>query len=74
MLNSAIDEAIVMTDGSDDATVARDMITVHGTRTRDAALVDQVTRATSWIRVRGVIQRQQAGNAPPIANLSRTRK
>ena len=48
-LNRVIDEAIVMNDGSDDRTLARDMIDVHGPEAatvarenaRDAALAGQ---------------------------------
>ncbi len=73
-LNTTIDEAIVMTDGSDDETLARDMIEVHGTKAatvarenaRAAALAGQAAQAKSWIRVLGVIQRHQADKASPI--------
>jgi hypothetical protein len=52
MLNAAIDEAIVMTDGSDDGTVVGDMIEVRGTQAatvarenaRAAALAGQAAR------------------------------
>ena len=72
--NTAIDEAIVMTDGSHDQTLARDMIEVHGTKAatvargnaRAAALAGQAAHAKSWIRVLGIIQRQQAAIASPI--------
>jgi hypothetical protein len=61
-----------MTDGSDDQRLARDMIDVHGTEAaavarknaRAAALAGQAPQAKSWIRVLGVIQRQQAGKTP----------
>jgi hypothetical protein len=65
---------MVMTDGSSDETLARDMIDVHGTEAatvargnaRAAALAGQAPQAKSWIRVLGVIQRQQVGKASPI--------
>ena len=63
-----------MNDGSDDQTLARDMIDVHGPEAatvarenaRDAALVGQAPQAKSWIKVLGFIQRQLADNASPI--------
>ena len=63
-----------MTDGSSDETLARDMIDVHGTEAatvargnaRAAALAGQAPQAKSWIRVLGVIQRQQVGKASRI--------
>jgi hypothetical protein len=65
---------MVMTDGSSDETLARDMIDVHGTEAatvargnaRAAALAGQAPQAKSWIRVLGVIQRQQVGKASRI--------
>jgi hypothetical protein len=56
-----------MTDGSDDQKLARDMIDVHGTEAatvargnaRAAALAGQAMQAKSWIKVLGIIQRQQ---------------
>lgn len=59
----------MMIDGSDDHKLARDIIDVHGTEAatvargnaRGAALAGQAAQAKSWIRVLGVIQRQQAG-------------
>ncbi len=59
----------MMTDGRDEETLTRDMIEVHGTaaatvardNARAAALAGQAAQAKSWIRVLGVIQRQQAG-------------
>jgi hypothetical protein len=56
-------------DESDEQTLARDMIEVHGAEAptvarenaRAAALAGQATRAKSWIRVLGIIQRRQAG-------------
>jgi len=61
----------VMTGGSDDHKLARDMIDVHGreapavarTNARAAALAGQAMQARSWIRVLGIIQRQQVGKA-----------
>jgi len=61
-------------DESDEQTLARDMIEVHGAEAptvarenaRAAALAGQVVRAKSWIRVLGLIQRRQADQAPPI--------
>ena len=63
-----------MSDESNERTVARDMIEVHGVEAptvarenaRGAALAGQVAGAKSWIRVLGLIQRQQANQAPPI--------
>lgn len=55
-------------------TLARDIIEVHGAEAvavarenaRIAALAGQALRAKSWIRVLGIIQRRQAGQAAPI--------
>ena len=63
-----------MTDGSDDHDLARDMIDVHGREAatvarenaRAAALAGQPTQAKYWIRVLGIIQRQQAGKVSAI--------
>jgi hypothetical protein len=63
-----------MNDGSDDQTLARDMIDVHGREAatvarenaRAAALAGQAPQAKSWIKVLGIIQRQLADNASPI--------
>jgi hypothetical protein len=63
----------VITDRADEPSLARDMIEVHGTEAatvaRDnacaAALGGQVVRAKSWIRVLGMIQKQQAAKASP---------
>jgi hypothetical protein len=63
-----------MTDDSDDQSLARDMIEVHGLNAatvardnaRGAALAGQAMQAKAWIRVLGTIQRQQAARAPPI--------
>ena len=56
--NTAIDEATVMPNGSDDHKLARDMIEVHGTEAatvarenaRAAALAGQALQAKSWIK------------------------
>jgi hypothetical protein len=61
----------MMTDGSDDQRLARDMIDVHGreaatvarANARAAALAGQASQAKSWIKVLGMIQRQLADNA-----------
>ena len=53
----------------DEASLARDMIDVHGSEAatvarenaRGAALAGQPAQAKSWIRVLGNIQRQQTG-------------
>jgi hypothetical protein len=66
-LDTTIDEVTVIADGADDSALARDMIEVHGTEAatvardnaRVAALGGQALRAKSWIRVLGMIQRQQ---------------
>lgn len=60
------------TDGDDEQSLARDMIEVHGREAatvarenaRGAALAGQPARAKAWIRVLGLIQRQQAARAP----------
>ena len=57
-----------MADDPDEASLARNMIDVHGAEAaviarrnaRDAAVAGQATQAKSWIRVLGIIQRQQA--------------
>jgi hypothetical protein len=61
-----MDQAMMMTDGSDDRRLARDMIDVHGREAatvargnaRAAALAGQAPQAKSWIKVLGMIQRQ----------------
>ena len=71
-LDTAIDE-MVITDSADEPSLARDMIEVHGweaatvarDNARTAALGGQISQAKSWIRVLGMIQRQQAAKAPP---------
>jgi hypothetical protein len=63
-----------MTEGADDNKLARDMIDVHGREApavargnaRAAALAGQAIQARSWIRVLGIIQRQQSGKASAI--------
>jgi hypothetical protein len=60
-----------MADGSDDHKLARDIIHVHGREAlavarknaRAAAIAGQAMQARSWIRVLGIIQRQQASNS-----------
>ena len=60
-----------MTDETDDDTLARDIIDVHGSRAavvardnaRTAALAGQGMRARSWIRVLAIIQRRQGRQA-----------
>jgi hypothetical protein len=71
--DAAIDEATVTTDRADEPSLARDMIEVHGAEAatvarnnaRAAALGGQRLRAKFWIRVLGLIQRNQAGKAMP---------
>ena len=71
---AAIDEARVIADGADEPSLARDMIEVHGARAaavardnaRTATLGGQALRAKFWIRVLGMIQRQQAAKASPV--------
>jgi hypothetical protein len=66
-----------MSDGSDNDKLAGDMIDVHGTEAatvarenaRAAALAGQPRQAKYWIRVLGIIQRQQAGKAAAIPTL-----
>ena len=56
------------TTAPNDETIARDMIAAYGTEAavvartnaRAAAVAGQIARAKSWIRVLGIIQRQQA--------------
>jgi hypothetical protein len=75
--DAAIDEATVITDGADERSLARDIIEVHGAEAasvarnnaRAAALGGQRLRAKFWIRVLGLIQRQQAGKAMPPRGL-----
>ncbi len=71
----------VLTEGSDDAVARlRDMIEVHGLEAaavaRDnaapplhAALAGQATRAKAWIRVLGIIQKQQGIRASPMRSV-----
>ena len=57
-----------MADGSDEQSLARDIIDVHGAESaiiargnaRSAALAGQLTQAKSWVRVLGIIQWRQA--------------
>ena len=70
-LDAAIDEAMVITEGADELSLACDIIEVHGPEAaavarrnaRAAALAAQIPQAKSWIRVLGMIQRQQTGKA-----------
>ena len=63
-----------MNDGPDNDKLAGDMIDVHGREAatvarenaRAAALAGQPTQAKYWIRVLGIIQRQQAGKVSAI--------
>ena len=72
------DQVLAMNDGSDDDKLAGDMIDVHGRaaavvareNARAAALAAQPTRAKYWIRVLGIIQKQQAGKVSAIGTLS----
>jgi len=69
---------MVTADGPDDHKLARDMIDVHGTEAatvargnaRAAALAGQAAQAKAWIRVLGIIQRQQAGIASAIRTIA----
>ena len=62
-------EETLLSEGSDDGKLARDMIDVHGREAatvarenaRAAALGGQAAQAKSWIRVLGIIQHQLAG-------------
>jgi len=66
-----------MNDGDDDKLAGDNMIDVHGKKAatvarenaRAAALAGQPTQAKYWIRVLGIIQRQQAGKAAAIPTL-----
>jgi len=63
-----------MSDGPDNYKLAGDMIDVHGREAatvarenaRAAALAGQPMQAKYWIRVLGIIQRQQAGKVSAI--------
>jgi hypothetical protein len=65
---------MVMTDDIDDDTLIHDMIEVHGSgaaavareNARTAALAGRGMQARSWIRVLGLIQRRQAGQASSV--------
>jgi hypothetical protein len=65
---------MVMTNDIDDDTLVHDMIEVHGAQAatvarenaRAAALAGQGMQARSWIRVLGLIQRRQAGQASSV--------
>ena len=69
----SLDVITAMTDGPDGQLLARDMIEVHGIEAatvargnaRGAALAGQAMKAKEWIRVLGIIQRQQAARALP---------
>lgn len=58
----------MIADGSDEQRLARSIIAVHGAQAatiarenaRGAALAGQPAQAKSWIRVLGIIQREQA--------------
>lgn len=62
----------MIADGSDEQMLARNIIDVHGAEAatvargnaRSAALAGQPAQAKSWIRVLGIIQRQQAPSSP----------
>jgi hypothetical protein len=64
---------MAMTDIPDERMLARDMIEVHGMQAatvargnaRAAALAAQIPQAKSWIRVLGIIQRQQVDKSAP---------
>jgi hypothetical protein len=78
--DAAIDEGTVITDDAHEPSLARDMIEVHGAEAatvarnnaRAAALGGQRLRAKFWIRVLGLIQRQQAGKAMPPRGLGKS--
>ncbi len=61
----AVDQSTLDTNGRAEASLARDMIEVHGAEAatvardnaRAAALAAQIPEAKSWIRVLGIIQR-----------------
>ena len=66
-----------MNDGCDDDKLAGDIIDVHGREAatvarenaRAAALAAQPTQAKYWIRVLGIIQKQQASKASATRTL-----
>jgi hypothetical protein len=65
-------EIVAVTVASEDQSLARDMIEVHGLEAatvardnaRGAALAGQTVQAKAWIRVLGIIQKQQATRPP----------
>jgi hypothetical protein len=76
-----MDQAMMMTDGSDDRRLARDMIDVHGREAatvargnaRAAALAGQAPQAKSWIKVLGRSSGSWPTNASPRTVLPMTR-
>jgi hypothetical protein len=73
-MTSPLAEELPLPGGADAASLARDMVEVHGAEAvtvarnnaRTAALAAQPHLAKFWLRVVDLIQRQQAGKpAPP---------
>lgn len=68
-MTSPLAEELQLPGGADAASLARDMIEVHGieavtiarNNARMAALAAQLLQAKSWLRVVDLIQRRQAG-------------
>jgi hypothetical protein len=73
-------EVVVMPMVPDDHKLARDIIDVHGREAatvarenaRAAALAGQAMQARLWIRVLGIIQRQQADRASAIGTVGQS--
>jgi hypothetical protein len=71
-LNSPAVETIETAENPDEASLARDIIAVHGAEAavvargnaRAAALAGQGVAARSWIRVLAIIQRRQRTSPP----------
>lgn len=70
--DTSIDAAPAKTGGAAEVSLAHDMIAVHGSEAgvvargnaRTAALGGEGSRAKFWIRVLGIIQRDQTGKPP----------
>jgi hypothetical protein len=68
----ASEEATVTAGAAAEISLARDMIAVHGpeagsvarSNARVEAMAGEGSRAKFWIRVLGIIQRQQTGRSP----------
>jgi hypothetical protein len=73
-LGTTFDRMTVTADEIDDDALVRDMIEEHGSgaatvareNARTVALAGQTAQPRSWMRVLGIIQRRQAGQASSI--------